>query len=122
MRGFGERALSPFVRGIVNGEVVDVPYGGGAILELSVEGRFRIGTVRGLALGGVVFLDGGDTTERLGELDVLHLHWAPGAGLRVRTVIGALRVDAAYRIDRIEAGEPAAGSRFAVHVSIGEAF
>jgi outer membrane translocation and assembly module TamA len=121
-RGFGERTLSPFVTGMVNGAIIDVPYGGGALLELSEEARFPLGHLFGQRVGGVTFLDGGDDTEVLSQLDLGHLHWAAGAGLRVHTLIGPVRLDLAYRLDRYQPGEPAAGHRFAFHLCIGEAF
>ncbi len=121
-RGFGERSLSPFVSGVVNGILVDVPYGGGAMAELSEEARFPLGHLIGMPLGGVAFMDGGDATQRFSDLRWLDLHWAPGLGLRVHTAVGAVRVDVAYRINRFEPGEPQAGSHVAFHFSIGEAF
>jgi translocation and assembly module TamA len=122
MRGFGERRLSPFVDTVLNGQIVHVPYGGGALLELSEEVRFPIGTLIGLKIGGVAFIDGGDDTETLSELDPTHLHWAAGPGLRVHTIIGAIRLDVAYRLDRYQPGNPQPGDRIAFHLSIGEAF
>jgi len=122
MRGFGERRLSPYVDTLVNGTLTHVPYGGGAMVELSEEARFPIGSLFGLKIGGVAFLDGGDDTETIGQLNIARLHWAAGPGLRVNTLIGAIRLDVAYRLNRYGDGEPSPGSRLAFHVSIGEAF
>ncbi len=122
MRGFGERQMSPYVDTVILGQLVHVPYGGGALLELSEEARFPIGTLLGLKLGGVTFLDGGDDTERLSDIDPSNLHWAAGAGLRVHTLIGAVRLDLAWRLNRYGVADPDPGSRFAFHLSIGEAF
>lgn len=121
-RGFGERRLAPFLDTVINGTIVHIPYGGRAMLELSEEARFPIGTLFGLRLGGVAFLDGGDDTEELSQINLAHLHWAAGPGLRVNTLIGAIRLDVAYRLSRYGAGEPEPGSRLAFHLSIGEAF
>jgi outer membrane protein assembly factor BamA len=121
-RGFGERRLSPFVDTVLNGTLVHIPYGGAAMIELSEEARFPLGSLFGLELGGVAFLDGGDDTETVSQLDVANLHWAAGPGLRVKTLIGAIRLDVAYRLNRYGPGEPDPNSRLAFHLSIGEAF
>jgi outer membrane translocation and assembly module TamA len=80
-----------------------------------------------------VFLDGGDVTDAAKDpaltgvpatrdLDLSNLHWALGAGLRLQTVVGPVRLDVAYRLNRTEAGEPEAGSHYAYHLTVGEAF
>lgn len=121
-RGFPERRLAPFATGLVDGASRTVPYGGGALLELGAELRAPLGTIRGLVIGGVVFLDGGDVTERAPALDPLDVHWAAGAGLRIATPVGPFRFDLGYRLNRTGAGEPLPGQWFAFHLSIGEAF
>jgi hypothetical protein len=70
----------------------------------------------------VAHLGHGDVTEGWDELDAGHLHWAAGAGLRVSTLVGAIRADLAYRLTRSGPGEPRAGEHFAYHLGIGEAF
>jgi translocation and assembly module TamA len=121
-RGFGERELSPAVTGEVSGEERTVPYGGGALVETGVEARFPIATVRRIDLGGAVFLDGGDVREELSDLRAGALHWAAGVGLRFKTLVGPVRVDVGYRLNRTGPDDPAPGSRFAFHLSLGEAF
>ncbi len=121
-RGLPERQLAPFAQGVVDGDTVRVPYGGTALLDLSTELRFPLATIYELDFGGDLFVDGGDVTEGWGALDLGHLHWAAGAGLRVLTVVGAVRLDVAYRLDRFGSGEPRVGDRFAFHLSVGEAF
>lgn len=121
-RGFGERSLSPMVVGDIEGETFEVPYGGTALFETSVEARVRIATWRAVGVGAVVFLDGGDVVEDRDDLDLSNLHWAIGAGLRFETVVGPVRLDLGYRLNRTGPTEPAPGSRFALHLSIGEAF
>jgi outer membrane translocation and assembly module TamA len=69
-----------------------------------------------------VFLDGGDVTERPAELDVMNLQWAAGVGLRLVTVVGPVRADIGYRLNRTGPNDPQPGSTYAFHVSIGEAF
>ncbi len=119
-RGFSERRLSPVITGTVDGEPRSVVVGGGGLVESSVELRAPLGRVRKLDLGGVLFLDGGDVATRLHDIDPGHLHWAAGAGLRVATIIGPVRFDVGYRLNR------AAGldtlDRMAFHLNLGEAF
>lgn len=118
-RGFGERRLAPSVTGTVDGEERTVPYGGEALLETGVEARFPIATWRKIGIGGAVFLDGGDVRDELTHLRLGDLHWAAGLGLRARTLVGPVRADLGYRLNRTE---DLPGSRFAFHLSLGEAF
>ncbi|MEO8703321.1 MAG: BamA/TamA family outer membrane protein [Kofleriaceae bacterium] len=121
-RGFGERQLSPYVSG--NDGTADriIPYGGAGLLETGLEARIPITSWRGIPIGSVVFLDGGDVTERYGDLDPSNLHWALGTGLRAMTIVGPVRLDFGYRLNRKGPLDPAPGSPFAVHLSLGEAF
>lgn len=120
-RGFGERRLAPTLVGEVDGDVREVPIGGAELAEASIELRTKLATIRDMGVGGATFLDGGDVSNR-GELDLGNLHWAAGLGLRLYTVIGAVRADLGYRLNRTGPGEPQPGSRWAFHFSIGEAF
>jgi outer membrane translocation and assembly module TamA len=52
----------------------------------------------------------------------MNLHWAAGLGLRLFTIVGAVRADVGYRLNRTGYGEPDPGSHFAFHLSIGEAY
>jgi outer membrane protein assembly factor BamA len=121
-RGFGERALSPTVSGVVDGDMRYIPYGGAALLEAGIEARVPLTTWRKVGIGGVVFLDGGDVTQTRAQLDPFDLHWAVGAGVRFKTIAGPLRADLGYRLNRTGDAEPSPGSRFAFHISLGEAF
>jgi translocation and assembly module TamA len=120
-RGFGERRLAPTLRGEVDGSIESVPIGGAELFETSFEVRTRLTKVKGMDLGGVTFLDGGDVTEQ-NMLDLGNLHWAIGVGLRLFTVVGPVRADVGYRLNRTGPGNPEPGSHFAFHLSIGEAF
>lgn len=121
-RGFGERRLAPTVTGSVEGEMRSVPIGGAELFESNFEVRTRIGKVKGMGLGGVAFLDGGDVVDAGDSIDISHLHWAAGLGARLFTIVGAIRADFGYRLNRTGPMEPDPGSRFTFHLSIGEAF
>jgi outer membrane protein assembly factor BamA len=121
-----------------------IPYGGTSLFETGLETRFRITEWRKIGIGGVVFLDGADVGGGVdGEMTdamVRHLgtnaqkdlpdlalspgglHWAAGVGLRLHTIVGPVRADLGYRLNRTGEAEPAPGSRFAFHLSLGEAF
>jgi translocation and assembly module TamA len=124
-RGFGLRRLSPRV---ISQDGDAVPVGGDALVEVSAEARLDL--LRGWWdpwVGVTAFVDGGDVTETLDELDLADLHWAIGLGARHDTPIGPFRFDVAYRVNRTGAGEPDGGlddpwERFAFHISFGEAF
>jgi translocation and assembly module TamA len=118
-RGFAERRLSP---SRPDSEMRRIPYGGAGLLETSLEARVPITTFRDMPLGAAIFLDGGDVTETPGELSLKHLHWAVGAGLRLMTIVGPVRLDVGYRLNRKTAMDPEPDSAFAYHLTIGEAF
>jgi outer membrane protein assembly factor BamA len=121
-RGFSERELSPQVTGPVMGSVETVPYGGGGMIDSSLEARIKALHVVGMPLEEVVFLDGGDVELTPGDLAFDKLYYAVGAGLRLLTVVGPVRVDLGYRINRTTSEDAEPGSRFAFHLSLGEAF
>lgn len=130
-RGFGERKLAPFFRGppldgqgmpVPDKGAVSVPYGGAGLIDTSVEARIPLTTIKKMPLGGAVFLDGGDVTERPRDLDVTNLHWAVGLGIRLQTIVGPVRLDVGYRLNRTGGDNPEPDSHFAYHLTIGEAF
>lgn len=121
-RGFSERRLAPTLSGDVMGSFRSIPIGGGGLFESNIEARSELGKLKGMGLGGVVFLDGGDVTERFSEINLGRLHWALGTGARLFTPIGAVRFDIGFRLNRTGMNEPEPGSRYAFHLSIGEAY
>jgi translocation and assembly module TamA len=120
-RGFAERRLAPTLVGEVDGSMRAVPIGGAELVETNLELRTRITKIRGMGVGGVAFLDGGDCTGK-NQIDLADLHWAAGAGARLYTMVGAIRLDIGYRLNRTGPGNPDAGSRWAFHLSLGEAY
>jgi translocation and assembly module TamA len=124
MRGFGARQLSPFEPALADANK-NLPVGGAGLFETSFELRtpplFR---VFGLDLDTLVFLDGGDVTFAASDLNLAHLHWATGVGLRFVTPIGPIGLDVAYRLNRTNAtaDNPDPGTRFNFLFAVGEAF
>jgi len=115
-RGFDERRLSP----VANNSTI--PIGGAGLIETGAELRAQYGKIGPLRLGETIFLDGGDVTASPGQLDVTNLHWAIGAGLRVLTPIGPVRLDVGYRLNRYGETDPQPNDRWHVFLGVGEAF
>lgn len=93
------------------------PKGGDAEIVLNAELRVPI---RG-AIGGVVFVDGGNVFARASDLDLSQLRGSVGFGARYRSPIGPIRLDMGFKLDRRVIGT-AREPRYAVHFSIGQAF
>ena len=106
------------------------PLGGLTLWEASLEVRFPlIGP-----LYAATFLDASDVTRTVGEIRFNVPHVSPGLGLRYRTPVGPLRIDAGYRtpwlqqigeqdLERQE-GNPGTvfGLPMAIHIALGESF
>ena len=121
-RGFAERMLSPSVTGPVNGAPITVPYGGAGMIDTSFEARIPITSVKKMTLNGVVFLDGGEVTDTASQLKPFQLDWAAGVGLRLLTIVGPVRADFGYRLNNTGPMDPEPLSKYAFHLSLGEAF
>lgn len=121
-RGFSERHLSPTVAGMTSMGYLTEPIGGGAMFDSSFEVRSQLTTIRKIGVGGVLFLDAGDVTMTPADLNFGALNYALGAGLRAFTVVGAVRFDFGYRLNRTGPMDPEPGSHYAFHLSLGEAF
>ncbi|MDZ7372962.1 MAG: outer membrane protein assembly factor BamA [candidate division KSB1 bacterium] len=107
VRGFGERQLGPTTAD-------GIPLGGRVSLIVNlVEARFPIWK----NLGGAVFVDAGNVWADRRSFSPDRLRWAAGAGLRVSSPIGVLRLDFGLRLDR-RPGEPAG----AILLDMGQAF
>ena len=101
VRGYGYRTLSPTLGGVeVGGRVVAT-----ASLEVS---RPLLASLP--SLWGAAFVDAGNAAERWADWRAA---WGAGLGLRWRSPVGPLRVDAAY-------GEEV--KRWRLHLSVGIAF
>lgn len=125
-RGFGYNRLSPQVPS--GSSVPPIPIGGRELLLSQIELRLGLFRLFGNWLGLVAFWDAGDVPESGRGLSFAELHHAVGGGLRYRTPIGTLRADLGVRLNRLGPSQPDGrqnpdpGSRFAFHISLGEAF
>jgi outer membrane protein insertion porin family len=106
VRGFRENRLGPR-------DAAGNPTGGNALVVLSAEWRFPLWGW----LGGAVFIDAGAVTPEVGDLSLSALHSGAGAGLRVATPVGPIRLDAGYALQPIP-GE----KRFQVYLTVGYPF
>jgi translocation and assembly module TamA len=104
VRGFGYQQLGPK-------DASGTPTGGRSQVEFSLEARYRFGNY-----GIVPFIDAGQVYETQYP-KLSGLRYGAGIGGRFYTNFGPLRADVAVPIGR-KKGE----SRFAVYVSIGQAF
>ncbi len=125
-RGFNFHRLSPQVPSGTT--LPPIPVGGDTMFLGQLEARARLFRIRGSAFGVTAFVDAGDVPERGRSLDFTQLHVAVGGGLRYQTVVGTVRADLGVRLNRLAPLQPDGrqnpdpGSRFAFHLSIGEAF
>lgn len=122
-RGFSERELSPSVTGDskLAGRTITVPYGGAGLFDSSVEARIPIMDIKSMPLHGVLFLDSSDVTESANP-ELAGLYYSVGVGARLLTIIGPVRVDFGYRLNKTGPMDAAPDSRYAFHLSLGEAF
>jgi outer membrane protein insertion porin family len=106
VRGFPENQLGPR-------DAAGNPIGGNALVVLSAEWRFPLWGW----LGGAVFVDAGAVTPEIGDLNGSAFRAGAGAGLRLATPVGPIRLDAAYALRPIS-GE----TRFQVYLTVGYPF
>jgi outer membrane translocation and assembly module TamA len=104
----------------VAGQLGAGPEGGLRRWESSVELRLRLGR----AFGVVLFYDMGDVS-RGKRFRFARFNPAAGFGFRYLTVIGAIRADLAFRLQRTEDESTSLllfGQPGAMHLTLGEAF
>lgn len=107
VRGYRERRLGPL-------DARGNPIGGNALLVLNAEWRFPLWRW----LGGAVFFDAGAVTPQVSDLGPDALRSGVGAGLRVSTPVGPVRLDLGYPLDRV----PGQAQKLRVHVTVGYPF
>jgi outer membrane protein assembly factor BamA len=96
-----------------------VPTGGNAMIVANLEARFRSPVLSDL-LQWTTFVDAGEVWNRGtrgANLGFGALRWTPGAGVRVRTIIGFVRLDLAYN----QYERPAGAAYFDTPASVGGA-
>ncbi len=148
-RGFNYNRLSLQVPSGISG-VPPLPIGGDQLFLAQAEVRVQILRLFGYWVEGAAFADGGDVAApscqgpssspaaaaachavvggSTTHIDFSDLHWAVGFGLRYKTIVGTIRGDLGIRLNRLSPFEangvpnPDPGSRFALHISIGEPF
>ena len=106
------------------------PLGGLTLWELSLELRVTLSQIAGL----VFFVDTSDLTREPATFRAAYPHLSTGTGFRLRTPVGAVRLDAGVRVPYLQhvgephlppdEGEPSTflGLPMAVHFGLGEAF
>ncbi len=106
MRGYGYRLLGPT-------DSEGKPIGGRSVLDGGGEFRFPILH----NLGGAIFAEAGgvDETGLFTFKDAIRE--SIGAGIRYATVVGPIRVDAAFPLERRQIDKP-----FQIYVGLGQAF
>ena len=107
VRGYRERRLGPL-------DAKGNPLGGNALVVLNVEWRFPLWRW----LGGAVFFDTGAVTARVSDLSVDELRSGVGAGVRLATPVGPLRLDVGYPLDRV----PRQDQKPRIYVTVGYPF
>lgn len=107
VRGYRERRLGPL-------DARGNPIGGNALVVLNLEWRFPIWRW----LGGAIFFDAGAVTPEVGDLALDELKAGFGAGIRVSTPVGPLRLDAGVPLSRTERDE----RQPRLHLSVGYPF
>ena len=109
----GDSTLRGFERNEVGPQVNGEPIGGEVRLLFNQEFRFPVWS----QLKGVVFYDAGNVYGTTSDFDPGDLRHVLGAGLRLETPIGPLRLEYGHKVDR-EDGE-SAGELF---IAVGAAF
>ncbi|TFH13284.1 MAG: hypothetical protein E4H02_12080 [Lentisphaerales bacterium] len=106
VRGYAFQSLGPMTNNVATG--------GRSMIEVSLELRTRISE----HIGFVIFADGGNAFSDEMPDDIGDLMWACGAGIRLYTGIGPLRLDVAAPLNRREGTDDS----FQVYFSIGQSF
>ncbi|MEA1996876.1 MAG: BamA/TamA family outer membrane protein, partial [Gemmatimonadota bacterium] len=118
LRGYKELSIGP---------INDRNAPGNCLVQANLELRYPI---RG-NLGGVLFLDAANVFRNVHFDERFHLLTTAGLGLRYRTPVGPLRIDAALKLNNISGRRTAAdtgslekerSSRGRIHFGIGHAF
>jgi len=94
------------------------PIGGHA--EIILNGEVRLALWKDLGLVG--FLDTGNVFATVNNVSLGDLRGGAGFGLRYNSPVGPFRFDFGFKLGTLRAYGPVRESRFAYHISIGQAF
>ncbi len=149
VRGYPEGSLGPQISNVDSLRfVTDVPVpdgassGGNYLLLVNAEWRFPLPGLARWKLGGVLFLDGGNVWQELRDVrlrgfrlnasprdpadptatKLWDFRYALGAGLRLDTPFGPVRVDVGFPLKRARLAEGLVEDRSVTHFSLGYPF
>lgn len=104
------------------------PTGGNIMLQLNTEVRIALPFNTGI----VLFVDGGQVWASISDMDMADLKFSVGTGFRYDTIVGPLRLDYGYKLDKepdYTETDPVTGasflfreSRSEIHFTLGHAF
>lgn len=107
IRGYRER-------GVGQKDEHGSPLGGKYMLGATFELRFPVAW----KFNGAVFVDGGQVGFRYAEVSMPRWKYGAGAGLRLVSPVGPLRLDFGYKLNR----DPGDNDPWRIHLSLGESF
>lgn len=107
VRGYAERGVGPM-------DALGAPLGGTLRLGATAELRFPLVWI----LTGAVFLDGGMVGDRAPDVQPARWKYGAGAGLRLQTPVGPIRLDYGYKLNRSRGDN----DPWRIHFSLGESF
>jgi len=94
------------------------PIGGHA--EIIMNGELRVAVWKDIGVVG--FLDVGNVFEFVNDVRLSRLRGGAGFGIRYKSPIGPIRVDFGFKLGTLQTFGVNKESRFALHISIGQAF
>ncbi|MCL4813295.1 MAG: BamA/TamA family outer membrane protein [Vicinamibacteraceae bacterium] len=94
------------------------PTGGNGLVILNGELRFPVWR----SVGGVAFVDAGNVFLRASDIELTRIRTAVGAGLRYKSPVGPIRFDIGFKLDPQTFADGTRERRYALHISIGQAF
>ncbi len=107
----GSSSLRGWARGEIGPQQAGTPAGGRSLIESSIELRYPIWGI----LSGAIFTDAGNVWTGSYLYKLNDLRYSAGAGIRVSTPIGPVRLDLARPIFDNDVG-------YELHINVGQAF
>jgi outer membrane protein assembly factor BamA len=95
-----------------------MPIGGHA--EVILNGEVRLGVWRDLGVVG--FVDAGNVFPTVNQVSLHDLRSGVGFGIRYKSPIGPIRLDVGFKVGALRTFGASHEKRFALHISIGQAF